>query len=267
MTGLASPCGAHEVRPVIWKLRSLGLEGEAELRALLKLIKVRAGRSRGEEIIRAGTKPTRATVLLDGVACSYERLKDGGRQIYAFQYPGDICDLHRHVLPEPEDEIAVAALTDCSIGIIDYRDLDRLIAQYPTLGLALWRATMLEASISRQRLLNMSRRPALQRVAHLLCELLARREAIGINGAVIPLSQIDLADATGLSVVHINRTIQGLRTLGILSPDSRAIAISDRERLIKLAGYDGRYLNMPQILSYWQISIERGSTAARSSRR
>jgi hypothetical protein len=127
---------------------------------------------------------------------------------------------------------------------------------------------MLEASISRQRLLNVSRRPALQRVAHLLCELIARREAIGINGVVIPLSQIDLADATGLSVVHVNRTVQGLRTLGILSPDSHAIEISDRERLIKLAGFDGRYLNMPQILSHWQISLERGSmTAARLGRR
>ena len=81
----------------------------------------------------------------------YERLQDGTRQIYAFQYPGDFCDLHQHVSPETNNEVAVAAITDCSIGIIEHKDLEQLIAQYPSLGLALWRASMLEASISPQK--------------------------------------------------------------------------------------------------------------------
>jgi CRP-like cAMP-binding protein len=241
---------------VIWKLRSLGLNGEADLQALTKLIEVKkVGVNRGEEIIGAGTSPTHSTVLLDGIACSYERLEDGGRQIHAFRLPGDFCDLHRHVLPELGDEVAVAALSDCLIGIIAYRDLDRLIAQYPTLGLALWRATMLEASISRQTLLNVSRRPALQRVAHLLCELLARREAIGINGSVIPLTQIDLADAAAISVVHINRIFQDLRKLGAVSRNSRAIEIVNRERLVELVSFDGHYLNMPEVLLHWKVDV------------
>src|SRR5262245_46175850 len=256
MTDLLTRSEAEAFCPVIRKLRNLGdAQSDAELEAVLKRIKVRARASRGEDIIGPGNASRHFTVLLDGVACSYERLKDGNRQIYAFRYPGDFCDLSRHVLPESNNEVAVAALTDCSIGTIEHEDLEQLIAQYPSLGLALWRATMLEASI----LLNIGRQPALQRVAHLLCEQLARREAVGINSATIPLTQVDLADAVGLSIVHINRTVQELRRLGILSAKGPAIEIANRAGLVALANFDGRYLNLPQVLSHWQIIIERDS--------
>jgi CRP-like cAMP-binding protein len=115
---------------------------------------------------------------------------------------------------------------------------------------------MLEGSISRERLLKVSRQPALQRVAHVLCELLLRREAIGINDPVIPLSQIDLGDAAGLSVVHVTRIVHGLRTLGVLSPDSREIEVTDRERLVQLANFDAHYLNMPEALSHWRADVD-----------
>jgi CRP-like cAMP-binding protein len=258
MTGLLTRSEPEAFSPVIRKLRNLaGAESDGEAEALVKRIKVKARRSRGEDIVGPGNASRYLTVLLDGVASSYERLTDGNRQIYAFQYPGDFCDLARHVLPESNDEVVVAALTDCSIGIIEHRDLEQLIAQHPSLGLALWRATMLEASIFRKRLLNVGRQPALQRVAHLLCEHLARCEAVGINSPTIPLTQVDLADAVGLSIVHINRTVQELRRLGILSTKGRAIEVVNRAKLATLAGFDGQYLNMPQVLSQWQIRIDR----------
>jgi CRP-like cAMP-binding protein len=251
--------------PLIQKLRSLGVDSDTELDAVLNRIKVSGDARRGEDIIAAGRSPRHSTLLLDGVACLYERLQDGNRQIYAFQYSGDFCDLHRHALPETNNEVAVVAMTDCSIGIIEHKDLEQLIAQYPSLGSALWRASMLEASIFRKRLLNIGRQPALQRVAHLLCEQLARREAVGINSATIPLAQMDLADAAGLSIVHVNRTLQELRRLNILSKEGRTIQVVDRERLAGLAGFDGNYLNMPQLLSNWQVKIERDSTPAERS--
>src|SRR5215471_6707578 len=160
MTGLARPSGVDVVHPVIWKLRSLGLDGEAESKAFLKLIKRTVRVSRGKEIIGAGTYPAHVTVLLDGIACSYERREDGDRQIQAFHHPGDFCDLHRDMLPN--DAVAVAALTDCLVGTIRYRDLDRILEQHPKLGLVLWRAAMLEGSICRETLLKVSRQPALQ---------------------------------------------------------------------------------------------------------
>src|SRR5215467_7291669 len=133
MTSLRKRSGPEAFGPLIRKLRNLGgAQSDAELEAVLKRIKVRARASRGEDIIGPGNAPRHFTVVLDGVACSYERLTDGNRQIYAFQYPGDLCDLSRHVLPESNNEVAVAALTACSIGIIERRDLEQLIAQYPS---------------------------------------------------------------------------------------------------------------------------------------
>lgn len=264
MISLPNRSERHVFEPLIRKLRSLGVDSETELDAVLKRIRVRAGIRRGEDIIALGKSPRHSTVLLEGSACLYERLPDGNRQIYAFQYPGDFCDLHRHMLPETNNEVAVAALTDCSIAIIEHKDLEQLIAQYPSLGLALWRASMLEASIFRKRLLNVGRQPALQRVAHLLCEQLARREAVGINGATVPLTQMDLADAAGLSIVHVSRTLQELRRLDIVSKQGRTIKVVNRERLVILASFDGNYLNMPQLLSHWHVTMERTALSGSS---
>jgi CRP-like cAMP-binding protein len=185
----------------------------------------------------------------------YERLADGNRQIYAFQYPGDICDLHRHVLPQASSEVAVAAATVCSIGTIDHDELDQLITKYPSLGRALWRATVLEASVFQKRLLHVGRQPALWRVAHLLCEQLARQAAVGIDTHDIPLSQIDVADATGLSIVHVNRIFKELQERGFLSKHGRTMKVTNRERLARFAEFDGGYLNMPRLLSRWQLEI------------
>jgi CRP-like cAMP-binding protein len=135
--------------------------------------------------------------------------------------------------------------------MIDRDALEQAIHRYPALGRALWRAALSEASIFRQHLV-VTRRPALQRVAHLLCEQMAR---LGIDEGVIPLSQIDVADAAGLSVVHTNRIFQELRQLGMLS-GQRAIEVVNKERLQKLAAFDGRYLDSSESLSRWDLRIE-----------
>jgi CRP-like cAMP-binding protein len=114
---------------------------------------------------------------------------------------------------------------------------------------------MLEAAIYRERLTVASRGSALERVAHLLCEQLARREAVGIASNRLPLSQIDIADATGLSTVHVNRTIQTLRTLNVLSKANHLEAI-DRKQLARIGKFDGRYLNMPRLLPNWSVQVE-----------
>jgi CRP-like cAMP-binding protein len=243
-------------RPLRRKLNGLGFHGEDELRCFLDRMRLRGGIPRGKDIVGAGDTPRHLTVLLAGVACLYETLESGERQIYTFYHPGDFCDLHRYVWPEPAAETAVRALTDCSIGIFAYHDLDQAIERHRKLGLVLWRATMLEASILREQLTNVSRRPALERVSHLLCEQLHRRRAIGIDSEVVPLTQIDLADAAGLSVVHMNRVFQDLRKLGVISASSRAIEVVNWERLAKVANFDGRYLTMPLALSDWEIRPE-----------
>ena len=238
------------------KFRSLGLDRDEDLDAFLRIVKVRRDGTRGEDVVGSGSSPKYLTVLLAGLTCLYESLEDGGRQIYAFQYPGDFCDLHSYVLPEPDMALAVGALTECFTGIIYYKDLDPTIRRHPQLGLALWRASMLEASILRERLLNVSRRPALERVAHLLCQELTRREAVGIYSAIVPLTQIDLADAAGLSVVHVNRIFQDLRKLGVLSENGRVIEVVSKKGLVGVAKFYRGYLDMPKRLSQWQVRIE-----------
>jgi CRP-like cAMP-binding protein len=227
-----------------------------ELNLLIQFLKHRTPVPAGADIIHPAQSIGQSRVLLSGMACSYRRLENGAREIYSFQHPGDFCDLYRYVLPERNDAIAVQALTDCLVATIAYADIERILAQRPRLGLLLWRATALEAGIVRERLSNARRGSAVQRVANLLCEQLARREAIGITSPLVPITQIDVADAVGLSVVHVNRTIQTLRTLNVLSKASHAIEVTDKERLARIAEFDGQYLNMPQFLLKWAVRIE-----------
>jgi CRP-like cAMP-binding protein len=251
MVDSLDPPGAGLFGPLGWKL-----ESERELQALWVLVKEKELIRRGKNIVGVTGAPRHLTVLLAGVACWSSSLRGGRREIHAFQYPGDLCDLHRYLLPEPDDTVAVRAITDCSIGFINYEDVEQAIERYPRLGLALWRASMLQASILRERQRNISREPALLRVANLLCEQLARIEAAGIGGTIVPLTQFDLADAVCLPGAHIDRILQSLRDLGVLSTNARTMEVVDRDRLTDIASFDGSYLNMQELLSHWEISVD-----------
>ena len=239
---------AGVVCPVGQRLKTLGITASADLDAFWKLVKVRDGIDRGQTIVGRTGLVKHFTVLLEGVACFSTQHEDGARQIYAFHYPGDFLGLHSFLFPRSAEPSEVQALTSCSIGTIDRDALEQAIQRHPALGRALWRAALTEASIFRQRLL-VSRRPALQRVAHLLCEQLAR---LGTDEGVIPLTQIDIADAAGLSVVHINRIFQELRELGVLSKQ-RLIEVVNQERLQELAAFDAGYLDPSESLSQWDL--------------
>lgn len=227
------------------KLRNFAIVQDEELQALVAMFSLKRSIPRGADIITMGDSSTFSTVLLQGLACRYKIIENGRRQIFSFQYPGDFCDGHSYILLT--QDTAVSALTDCSVGIIMHKDIERITAKFPNLGLALWRDTMIEASIFREW--NVGQRPALERIAHMLCEQIVRLEAIGVTGKAIPLTQVDLADAVGLSTVHMNRTIQDLRELGVLLKNSRAITVSHWDRLVEIAKFDRRYLNMWQVPS------------------
>jgi CRP-like cAMP-binding protein len=259
--GLQGLTGKFAIAPLASKFESLGMD-EVELDALVQFVKPRPRLRAGADIIYAGQSSRCSTLLLSGIACSYRRLEDGSRQIYSFHYPGDFCDLYRYVLPEEDRAIAVQALTDCSIATIAYADIEQLLVQRPRVGLALWRATMLDAGILRERLLNAQRGSALQRVANLLCEQLARLEAIGIASPIVPITQVDIANAAALSIVHVNRTVQTLRSLNVLSKTSHTIEVADQKQLARIAGFDGRYLNMPEHVSKWAVQMGEEDSAS-----
>lgn len=248
--GITSSCSVATIALLDRKFKSLGVDVR-DLGRLAPVAKYGGRIAAGADIVRAGEKSKHSTLLLSGVASLYKRLEDGTRQIYAFKYPGDFCDL----LPEPDDAVAVQALSECSLAAFDHNEMERVIARSSMLGLALWRSTMLDTFIFRERIANVGRPAAMARVAHLLCEQLVRREAVGLNDTVLPFTQIDLADAASLSVVHVNRTVQALRKLNVLSSANSAIEVIDKKQLARIGHFDGRYLNMPRLLSHWKISV------------
>jgi CRP-like cAMP-binding protein len=190
-------------------------------------------------------------VLLQGVACLSTRQENGGRQIYAFHYPGDFLDLHNFLLTKSTELCKVRPVTSCSVGRIDRDELEREMQIHPALGRALWLAAAIDARIFRQSSF-VRQRLALQRVAHLLCEQLTRLE---IDKGIIPLNHIDIADAVGLSVVHTRRVLRVLGELGALSKQ-QAIEIVNKVRLQEIADFDGRYLDVSASLSHWDVRIE-----------
>lgn len=243
--------------PLWLKLKCLGAQAD-DLDIVLQAVKHRVRVAAQDNVIREADAARQVKILLAGTTCSYKRQEDGGRSILSFHHPGDFCDLHRYVLPASQAAVGVQALTDCTVALIDYQDMDRLLAR-PTLASAFWRASMLEAAAYRERLIRTGRGTALERVAHLICEQLVRREAVGIRSPLVPISQIDVADAAGLSPVHVNRTIQTLRSLNVLSKASHAIEVVDRGQLENIAGFDGCYLNVPRLVSEWVVQIEKTS--------
>lgn len=240
--------------PLDLKLKSLGAQAE-DLDALLQAVKRRVSVPGQGNVTREADAGGQVKVLLSGTTCSYKRKEDGARSILSFQHAGDFCDLHRYVLPDCQTMFGLQALTDCTVGVIGYRDMDELLSR-PMLASALWRASMLEAAAYRERLSRTGRGTALERVAHLLCEQLARREAVGLGALRLPFSQIEVADATGLSVVHVNRTIQTLRALNMLSKAKHTIEVVDRKELEKVARFEDHYLRMPNLVSKWTVQIE-----------
>src|SRR5215469_16572952 len=129
------------------------------------------------DLIAEGDCPTDISLLSEGFACRYKLLGDGRRQITALLIPGDICDLRALLLGRMDH--AVAALTSCQIAVIPHQKLREMIETHPWLGFALWADTMLDGAIYRQWLTNIGRLPAHARIAHLLCELSTRLQAVG----------------------------------------------------------------------------------------
>jgi CRP-like cAMP-binding protein len=239
------------VSPVGQRLMALGLIEVAALDAFGKLLKVRNGIAPSQAIVGRIDLEKHLTVLLEGFACLSTQQEDGHRQIHVFYHPGDFLGLHGLAFPQLANRSNVQALVNCSIGTIHRDALEQAVERHPDLGRVLWGAAMMEASIFRRRLF-IARRPGLERVAHLLCEVLT---GLGIDAGVIPLTQIDVADAAGLSAVHTNRIFQELRQLGVLS-ENRCIEVVNKEHLQQLASFDGHYLNPRESLSQWDLRFD-----------
>ena len=197
------------------------------------------------DLIREGEPPRAVNLILDGWACRYKTLPDGRRQIVSLFVPGDLCDMNVYILKEMDHNIG--AITGLKVAEIGRDDFERLMIEHPRITQALFWDELVTVAIQREWTLNIGQRTAYERIAHLLCEMFLRLRAVGLtdgNQCHFPLTQVDLADTTGLTAVHVNRTLQELRRDGLIELHSRTLTIPDLQRLKDAALFNDNYLHL-----------------------
>lgn len=239
------PAAANLLAPLIRKLSGADRLSQAEQQAIQSLpAKVRIVEAQ-QTILSGGEASTSCCIVLDGWTCAFQWLRNGGRPILAINVPGDAPDLQSLHLPAPD--FSMVALTRATLAFVPHAELHKLTAAFPTLAAALWREALITAAIHRAWMAGLSRRDARGRLAHLFCELYLRLSAFDrANGYAIPmpLRQTDLADALGLTSVHVNRTLRELRSEGLISLHSRRLEIHAWDRLCAVAEFDPQYLHL-----------------------
>ncbi len=198
-------------------------------------------------IVREGVTATSITLILCGIAYRHKTTLDGSRQILSIHFPGDFVDLEGSLLTKADHNIQ--ALTRCEIASVETAAIVKLFDDHPRVGRAMWIDTLIEGSIFREWILNVGRRDARTRVAHLFCEFALRLEMVGLaqkQGYEFPMTQEQLADATGLTPVHINRTIKSLEAEGLVHRQKRFLHIPDWPLLRDAAGFSDVYLHLDQ---------------------
>jgi CRP-like cAMP-binding protein len=240
MTALIDP----GLRPLIRKLERLGPLSDEERRTLEDFSPGARWVGAARDLAREGERPTECQLIVKGLACRYKVLDDGQRQILSFQVPGDLLDLTALLLGRMDH--GISTLTAVQVVLVPNAALLDWIGRYPNLGRLLWRDTLIDSEISCEWVAKVSARSASQRVAHLLCELATRLHAAGAardHACDLPLTPMELADATGLSVVHVNRAVQTLRRQGLVEPRGQAMAALDWAGLKRAADFDPAYLH------------------------
>ena len=213
--------------------------------AIAKLSKVSRVVPPRRDLIREGEKPQYIHLMVDGWACRYKALPDGRRQIVAFFMPGDFCDLNVYILKQMDH--SVGAITRLSVADISRDDMDGLTANRPRVTQALWWGELVNVSIQREWTLNVGQRTAYERIAHLLAELFIRLRSVGLtqgDSCDFPLTQTDIADATGLTAVHVNRTLQELRKDGLIVLERKHLQIPNLRKLMDVAMFNPNYLHL-----------------------
>lgn len=198
-----------------------------------------------EDICRVGERHNGVKLILDGWACRYKDLEDGRRQILAVSLPGDLGDFNSWILARLD--YSQCAITPVTAATLSRESLQRLTEQHPRLSMAFWWEGLVSSSIQREWTVNLGQRNASERLAHLFCEIYVRMRAIGQvvgNSFDFPLTQTDLGDATGLSVVHVNRTLQELRANGLVTLKEKSLTIPDFEALSVVADFNSDYLHL-----------------------
>ena len=233
-----------EQSPLTRKLSAYAVLSEAELAVLERLHQRRRTFAAGRDMVHQGQSDQAAYILSSGWVCSYKIQSDGTRQIVDFQVPGDFLGL-RSVLLRTSDHSFEPMVTIEAAEVLK-SDLLAAFAQTPRLAMAiLWAVSRDEAMVV-EHLVGIGRRDADARMAHFLLELGSRLSLVGIgskDGYDCPLTQYHLADALGLSAIHVNRVLRQLREGGVVTFRDGRVTFHDHARLVEIAGFDPAYLD------------------------
>jgi CRP-like cAMP-binding protein len=229
---------------VIRKLARLAHLDESDRRAIQALRTRIETHPAGSVLVKDRARATQCSFLIDGFACRYKETSSGGRQILSFHLPGDALDL-QHMFLQRSDHV-VQTLSPATVARVAAEDLRALAAERPRIGEALWRDTLVDAAIANEWVVNVGRRTAMARIAHLLCEYALRRTAAGFGPPErfdLPMTQEQIGDATGLTSVHVNRKLHELEAMGVIARDRRDLHIRDLRQLMRIGDFDATYLH------------------------
>jgi CRP-like cAMP-binding protein len=197
------------------------------------------------DLISEGDKPRYVHLVLDGWGARYKSLPDGKRQIVSIFLPGDFCDVNVYILKYMDHSIG--AITRLKVAMITPDEMNTLTVGRPRITQALWWHELVTAAIQREWTLNIGQRSAYERLGHLLVELYLRLQTVARareGRCDFPLTQNDLADATGLTAVHVNRTLQELRGDGLIELERKQLHILDLDRLMDVSMFNPNYLHL-----------------------
>ena len=237
---------SHPLEGLLQELMLHRKLSEADQQAVLALpVRIRM-LDAAQYLVREGAMPTSCSVLLDGYAFRQKVTGDGSRQILAVCIPGDAVDLQNMFLNIADHSVQM--LTRGMVGDIRREDLQELVLSRSEVGAAIIQMTLIEASILREWVVNVGRRDARERLAHLLCEFAVRLENRGLakpGGFELPMTQEQLADATGLTPVHVNRVLKSLEADGLIVRKRRHIEFDSWRNLQVEGDFSRQYLHLP----------------------
>jgi CRP-like cAMP-binding protein len=201
-----------------------------------------------EDIISEGEHSADIHVVVKGLACRYKSLENGTRQIMGFLVPGDPCDSEIFILKEMDHSIGT--ITSSTVASISGKIMKDLLLNRPSIALALWWSTLQDEGVLRERIIDEGRRDAYSRLAFLIYEVFLRMRAVGIiedQKFDFPVTQTDLADATGLTPVHVNRMLIRLRKENLIAIEGKTWLVCDPAGLRQAAQFEAKYLHLDRV--------------------
>jgi CRP-like cAMP-binding protein len=236
------------LQPMLRKLELRAPLDDADRAAFLALPFRRQAVEANVYMAREGTPPDRSSLIVSGFAIRHKLTQDGERQIVSVHIAGDFVDLEGAFLSIADHNLQT--LTRCEMAFVPREAVRELVLNHPRVGIAMWIDTLIDASIFREWVVNVGRRDGVARIAHLLCEFARRLEVAGlsdVSGYHLPMTQEQLADATGLTPVHVNRVLKQLMREGLITRTKREVTIPDWDRLRSVAGFNETYLHLDQV--------------------